>query len=63
MQKIENAADNAAFTRDAAWVSSLLSQVQKQRFFGEIVLKFDKGVLMRAHKNQSLMPPHRETSG
>lgn len=53
MRRIES----AAYVRDAAWVGTLLSQAQKQQFYGDIVLRFEDGVIQRAFKNQSLRPP------
>ena len=55
MEKIEN----AAFLRDAAWVSHLLDQVQAGRFHGKLTLHCEKGLVVRVTKEQSLMPPHR----
>lgn len=51
--------ENAAFQRDRAWVSHLLDQVHAQRFHGRITLICEKGFVVRAVKEQSLLPPHR----
>lgn len=56
LQKIEG----GAFIRDAAWISTLLDQVQTQRFHGKLTLIVEKGLVVRAIKEQSLMPPNRE---
>jgi hypothetical protein len=54
MQKIEN----AAFERDSLWLETLVQQAQAQGFYGELRLIFEKGLVVRVIKEQSLRPPH-----
>lgn len=56
MEKIEC----AAFTRDAAWISTVLDQCQARRFHGSVELIMEKGLVTRIRKTESLMPPYRE---
>lgn len=51
--------ENGAFLRDAGWVSTLLDQAQSCRFHGKVTLIFEKGLVVRAIREQSLMPPNR----
>ena len=52
--------ENAAYLRDAAWISSKLEEAQKSRFYGKIVLNMEAGLCVRIVKEESIKPPHRE---
>lgn len=50
--------ENAAFLRDAHWISGILSKAQTDRYYGKITLVIENGLTVRIVKEQSVKPPH-----
>ena len=40
-----------------AWVQALIERAQKDRWYGKLVMKFEKGEICHAVKEESLLPP------
>lgn len=47
-----------AFLRDAAFISGHFEEAQKARFHGTLTICFEKGLVSRIVKEQSIKPPH-----
>ena len=42
---------------DIQWLALLVEQAQKREFYGKLTISFEKGVIQRAVKEESLKPP------
>lgn len=53
MKKIEE----AVFQRDLAWITTVIQQAQTRRFYGELNIKFENGLIVFGEETQKLKPP------
>jgi len=38
------------------WIIKVITDLMARRFFGELVIKFESGKIVKAYKNESLQP-------
>lgn len=41
------------------WLHHIVSECRGANFWGEVTIAFERGIITRVHRNQSLMPPGR----
>lgn len=45
-----------------AWVASLVQKAQKNKMYGEIVIKMESGVIDRVYEKKTMKPPKKKDS-
>jgi len=57
MERIEAESMNPAHLRDQAWMSDVITSAQRRQYWGDIILRFENGILMSADKRETLKVP------